>query len=107
MRKNLLGMTAVAVMLALPVMAQNTSTPRDGTPGNPSSTATQRAADSATGSHTPADGTPGNPPGTALGRATDRALGTNMTGAYPQNSDGTANNPSGTAAPQKVRAPCA
>ncbi|PZP48030.1 MAG: hypothetical protein DI601_02120 [Azospirillum brasilense] len=72
MRKNLLSMTAVAAMLALPVMAQNTSTPRDGTPGNP--------------------------PGTALGRATDRALGTNMTGAYPQNSDGTANNPSGTAA---------
>ena len=52
---------AMAVMLALPVMAQNTSTPRDGTPGNPSSTATQRAADSATGSHTPADGTPGSP----------------------------------------------
>ena len=98
MRKNLLSMTAVAAMLALPVMAQNTSTPRDGTPGNPPSTATQRAADSATGSTTPADGTPGNPPGTALGRATDRALGTNMTGAYPQNSDGTANNPSGTAA---------
>ncbi|MDT8331650.1 PRC-barrel domain-containing protein [Roseomonas gilardii] len=98
MRKNLLSMTAVAAMLALPVMAQNTSTPRDGTPGNPPSTATQRAADSATGSTTPADGTPGNPPGTALGRAADRALGTNMTGAYPQNSDGTANNPSGTAA---------
>ena len=80
MRKNLLGMTAVAAMLALPVMAQNTSTPRDGTPGNPPSTATQRAADSATGSTTPADGTPGNPPGTALGRAADRAtndMGTN------------------------------
>lgn len=98
MRKNLLSMTAVAALLALPVMAQNTSTPRDGTPGNPPSTATQRAADSATGGNTPADGTSGNPPGTALGRAADRALGTNMTGAYPQNSDGTANNPSGTAA---------
>ncbi|SUE44905.1 PRC-barrel domain-containing protein [Roseomonas gilardii] len=98
MRKNLLSMTAVAALLALPVMAQNTSTPRDGTPGNPPSTATQRAADSATGGNTPADGTSGNPPGTALGRAADRALGTNMTGAYPQNSDGTASNPSGTAA---------
>jgi hypothetical protein len=56
---------------------------RDGTPGNPPSTATQRAADGATGNRTPADGTPGNPPGTAAGRAVDRALGTNMTGANP------------------------
>ncbi len=65
------------------VMAQGgqTSAPRDGTPGNPPSTATQRAADSATGERTPADGTPGNPPGTAAGRAMDRNLGTNTTGA--------------------------
>ncbi|MCB4820302.1 PRC-barrel domain-containing protein [Roseicella aerolata] len=55
----------------------------DGTPGNPPSTATQRAADSATGNRTPADGAPGNPPGTAAGRAADRALGTNATGANP------------------------
>jgi hypothetical protein len=31
-------------------------------------------------------------------RATDRAAGTNMSGAYPQQSDGTPANPSGTAA---------
>jgi len=58
---------------------------RDGTPGNPPSTATQRGADAVTGNRTPADGTPGNPPGTAAGRAADRALGTNMSGAHPEN----------------------
>ncbi|MCO6418199.1 PRC-barrel domain-containing protein [Siccirubricoccus sp. KC 17139] len=58
---------------------------RDGTPGNPPSTATQRGTDSVTGDRTPPDGTPGNPPGTAAGRATDRALGTNMSGAHPEN----------------------
>jgi len=58
---------------------------RDGTPGNPPSTATQRGADSVTGNRTPPDGTPGNPPGTAAGRAADRALGTNMSGAHPEN----------------------
>jgi sporulation protein YlmC with PRC-barrel domain len=58
-------------------------TARDGTAGNPPSTATQRATDSITGNRTPADGTPGNPPGTAAGRAVDRALGTNTTGANP------------------------
>ena len=97
MRKTLLSMTALAGLLATPVLAQTTSAPRDGTPGNPPSTATQRAADAVTGDRTPADGTPGNPPGTAAGRAVDRAAGTNMSGAYPQNSDGTANNPAGTA----------
>ncbi|HYZ32502.1 MAG TPA: PRC-barrel domain-containing protein [Crenalkalicoccus sp.] len=83
------------------VMAQggdNTSSPRDGTPGNPPSTATQRAADSVTGNQTPPDATPGNPPGTAAGRAADRALGTNMSGANPQN-DRNANAPNG-GAPQ-------
>src|SRR4051812_14927756 len=59
--------------------------PRDGTPGNPPSTATQRGADSVTGNRTPPDATPGNPPGTAAGRAVDRALGTNMSGAHPEN----------------------
>jgi len=52
---------------------------RDGTPGNPPSTATQRGADAVTGDRTPPDGTPGNPPGTAVGRAlgtTDNASGT-------------------------------
>jgi hypothetical protein len=93
-------MTAAAALLALPVLAQGQtqgeprnasggllaqSTPRDGTPGNPPSTATQRGTDAATGNRTPADGTPGNPPGTAAGRAVDRALGTNTTGAQPEN----------------------
>ena len=32
------------------------------------------------------------------GRATDRAMGTNMSGAFPAQSDGTAANPRGTAA---------
>ncbi|MBX9701275.1 MAG: PRC-barrel domain-containing protein, partial [Acetobacteraceae bacterium] len=59
------------------------TSPRDGTPGNPPSTATQRAIDGVTGNRTPADGTPGNPPGTAAGRAMDRTLGTNTTGANP------------------------
>jgi len=76
---------------------QNTSNAPDGTPGNPPSTATQRAADSVTGNRTPADGTPGNPPGTAAGRATDRALGTNMSGARPENE--TQNNRTGATSP--------
>jgi hypothetical protein len=63
----------------------NTSNPPDGTPGNPPSTATQRATDSVTGNRTPPDGTPGNPPGTAATRAIDRTLGTNMSGAHPEN----------------------
>ena len=72
---------------------------RDGTAGNPPSTATQRAYDSATGSGpTPADGTRGNPSGTATERAFDRAAGTNTSGAYPAQRDGTAANPPGTAA---------
>jgi sporulation protein YlmC with PRC-barrel domain len=45
----------------------------DGTPGNPPSTATQRAVDSVTGQRTDPDGTGNNPPGTAAGRAIDRA----------------------------------
>lgn len=106
-RQSLLAMTATAGLLALPVFAfaqqggsaagsaspppaaqaqgHNTSNPPDGTPGNPPSTATQRAADSVTGNQTPPDGTPGNPPGTAATRAIDRALGTNMSGAHPEN----------------------
>ena len=38
-----------------------------------------------------------NPPGTAAGRALDRAAGTNLSGAYPSQSDGTPGNPPGTA----------
>jgi sporulation protein YlmC with PRC-barrel domain len=53
---------------------------RDGTPGNPPSTATQRAADSVTGNRTDPDGTGNNPPGTAAGRAIDRAT-SSATGA--------------------------
>jgi sporulation protein YlmC with PRC-barrel domain len=97
-RQQLLAMTAAAGLLALPVMAQQVgsamqpqtsqATPdrtaqaapprdasggvlaqRDGTPGNPPSTATQRGVDAVTGGSTPPDGTPGNPPGTAVGRA--------------------------------------
>lgn len=72
---------------------------RDGTAGNPPSTATQRAYDRATGSPmTPPDGTRGNPPGTAAERAFDRAAGTNTSGAFPAQSDGTRRNPPGTAA---------
>jgi predicted deacylase len=39
-----------------------------------------------------------NPPGTAAGRAVDRAAGTNVSGAYPSQSDGTRVNPPGTEA---------
>ncbi len=101
-RTHLFAMTALAAGLSIPALAQTTTAPRDGTPGNPPSTATQRAADAVTGSSTPADGTPGNPSGTAVGRAIDRAAGTNNSGAYPQNSDGTPNNPPGTAAGRAV-----
>jgi hypothetical protein len=74
-----IGLVA-AGLAAAPALAQQ----RDGTPGNPPSTATQRALDRATGSPpTPADATPGNPPGTAAGRAVDRTVGTNASGANP------------------------
>jgi len=61
--------------------------------------ADRSAASNTTTGYQP-DGTAGNPPGTAATRATDRALGTNMSGAYPQNTnpDGTPGNPPGTAA---------
>lgn len=52
----------------------------------------------------PSDRQQGDPPGSAAGRATDRALGTNMSGAYPQQSDGTRANPPGTAAERAVGA---
>jgi len=76
----------------------NTAGRRDGAPGNPPSTATQRAVDTVTGDHTPADGRPGNPPGTAVGRAADRV---NERAGDPLNVDGrpdcTPGNPPGTA----------
>jgi hypothetical protein len=61
---------------------------RDGAPGNPSSTAAQRAYDNATGTRTSPDGTGNNPRGTAAERAYDRATGSNTSGAYPSNSGG-------------------
>ena len=42
--------------------------------------------------------TRGNPPGTEATRALDRASGTNVSGAYPSQSDGTRVNPEGTEA---------
>jgi hypothetical protein len=75
-RSLICSLSAVCLLAAVPAAAQ-----RDGTPGNPPSTATQRATDRMTGSApTPADGTPGNPRGTAASRATDRALGTDTSG---------------------------
>jgi hypothetical protein len=105
-KSGLLGLTAAAALMAVPALAQN----RDGTPGNPPSTATQRAADSVTGNRTPPDGTPGNPPGTALGRAADRA-GQNAADANARNGDpantqnrpdGTPGNPPGTAVTRAI-----
>ena len=43
-----------------------------------------------------------NPPGTAAGRAADRAAGTNVSGAYPSQSDGTRANPPGTEASRAI-----
>ena len=94
---NLMKRILVAALFALPVVACADRT--DGTAGNPPSTATQRAYDSATGSPpTSADGRGNNPSGTAATRALDQAAGTNTSGAYPSQRDGTAANPPGTAA---------
>ncbi len=94
-RKLTLPLLAAGAMLtALPALAQ-----RDGTPGNPPSTATQRAIDGALSNPpTPPDGAPGNPPGTAAGRAIDRALGTDLSGSNRNTPDGTPGNPPGTEA---------
>jgi sporulation protein YlmC with PRC-barrel domain len=84
-----------------------TANRQDGTPGNPPSTATQRAVDAVTGNRTDADGTGNNPPGTAAGRALDRA-GNAASGAansaadavrpgQPSRTDGTPGNPPSTA----------
>ena len=43
-----------------------------------------------------------NPPGTAAGRAVDRTAGTNVSGAYPAQTDGMPGNPPGTAAGRAV-----
>lgn len=82
MHPTLRGLAVVAVVFTV---AACDST-RDGRPGNPPSTATQRAYDRTTGAPaTPADGTRGNP------------AGTNTSGAFPAQSDGRPGNPPGTA----------
>ena len=94
-RNIAMGLVA-ATLIAGPALAQ-----RDGTPGNPPSTATQRTLDRATGSApTPADGTRGNPPGTAAGRAVDRATGSNTTGANPSHGTGVTRTPMNDTAPR-------
>ena len=45
---------------------------------------------------------PANPPGTSATRALDRAAGTNVSGAYPMQSDGMPGNPPGTAAVRAI-----
>lgn len=45
---------------------------------------------------------PANPPGTAAERSLDRAAGTNVSGAYPMQSDGMPGNQPGTAAGRAV-----
>ena len=60
-----------------------TASPRDGAPGNPPSTATDRAADRAQGQTPRPDGTPGNPAGTAAGRALGTTGGPDGTPANP------------------------
>lgn len=78
----------IAALLALPLVACGNQG-RDGTPGNPPSTAAQRTLDRATDSpRTSADGTGNNPAGTAAERAYDRTTGSNVSGAYPSNSGG-------------------
>jgi hypothetical protein len=97
LRKNVMLRGVAVAALLVTVAACDRS--RDGTAGNPPSTATQRVYDRVTDSpRTPADGTRGNPSGTAAERAFDRAAGTNTSGAYPSQSDGRRGNPPGTAA---------
>ncbi|NKE43514.1 PRC-barrel domain containing protein [Roseomonas frigidaquae] len=85
--KTFLSMSTAAAIVVAPMLAfgqtaavpndarggMTAQAPADGTPGNPPSTATQRALDSVTGNRTSPDGTGNNPPGTAAGRAIDRA----------------------------------
>jgi sporulation protein YlmC with PRC-barrel domain len=124
--KTFLSMTTAAALVAAPMVAfgqtaatpndarggmtaqaPGTANPADGTPGNPPSTATQRALDGATGNRTSPDGTGNNPPGTAAGRALDRATdgatapgrtGTAQTGTSPTGTAQTGTSPTGTTA---------
>jgi len=110
--KTFLSMTTAAALVAAPMVAfgQNAAAPNearggaaaqapaDGTPGNPPSTATQRALDGATGNATSPDGTGNNPPGTAAGRAVDRATEGSTQGRTGTTTMGTATTGSGTSA---------
>lgn len=105
--KTFLSVSTAAAIVVAPMLAfgqaspaQNDArggitaqAPRDGTPGNPPSTATQRAVDGVTGNRTAPDGTGNNPPGTAAGRALDRATtgttGTTATGTMGTTATGT------------------
>ncbi len=108
-RKTILQMTTAAAICAAPMLAFGQAANTDGTPGNPPSTATQRATDSATGNRTDADGTGNNPPGTAAGRALNRTtdgdsqvgnrpVGDNM-GSAPANRTDNANTATGATTP--------
>ena len=95
-----------------------TTSARDGSPGNPPSTATGRAVDQVQGQTPRPDGTPGNPPGTAVGRAVGTTSGPDGSSANPPSTatgravdraqgqtphpDGTPGNPPGTAAGRAV-----
>ncbi|MGK7863939.1 PRC-barrel domain-containing protein [Falsiroseomonas sp. E2-1-a4] len=119
--KTFLSVSTAAAIVVAPMLAfgqtspaQNDArggitaqAPRDGTPGNPPSTATQRAVDGVTGNRTAPDGTGNNPPGTAAGRALDRATtgttgttatGTTATGTTATGTTGTGTTGTGTTA---------
>lgn len=104
MRTTIASLALLGAFAAAPWSDALAQGARDGTPGNPASTATGRAADRATGSRTDPDGTGNNPPGTAAGRAMDRTLGTNSTGANRGGTarDGRAGNPPSTATGRAV-----
>jgi hypothetical protein len=93
-RLTLSLLATTAILAGTPAFAQS----RDGTPGNPPSTATGRAVDAVQGQPSQPDGTAGNPPGTAAERAVDRATGSNMSGANPSGSAATDTTQGGTAA---------
>jgi hypothetical protein len=92
--------TALALAAALPLLAGNAAlAQRDGAPGNPPSTATQRTLDGVTGNRTSPDGSGNNPPGTAAERALDRAGQVIEGGAEGRGGAGTGRaDPPGTAA---------
>jgi hypothetical protein len=88
-RLTLSLLATTALLAGTPAFSQQS---RDGTPGNPPSTATGRAVDRMQGETPQPDGTPGNPPGTAAGRALDQGTGSGTTDA---NRSGTTNTMAG------------